>query len=168
MSNYVDNRSMFESIIYCLVTNGTLMYPVWKKTNKFLDVFMANAAFSVTSAACLVRPYTSVFRMRRFQPSSSQREAADQTANTLPHCSYFYLLSTRPCLLLWLAISWSSVSVYRAAGAVHAELRGHRTAAGRSRPLCSDTLLRERRFSLHSGSPNTNANMQAHFFNVSY
>lgn len=80
--------------------------------------------FPVTSVTCLACPYKSAFKMKQRQSSCGIEEAADQTENTSAHCSHFYLLSTMPCLLLWLEISWSCMSVCRAAGVEYAGLSG--------------------------------------------
>lgn len=47
-------------------------------------------------------------------------------------------------------------------GVEHAELRGHRTGAERSRPLCSDILFRGCCFLLPSVSPNTSVVTHTH------
>lgn len=88
--------------------------------------------------------------------------ATDQTAHTLVHCSYFYLLSAVPCLLFWLEICWSSVSVYWAVGVRHAELQGSQDWCWEVTAFVFRHALWGTPLSLPSVSLNTSANSHTH------
>lgn len=135
---------MSTSMMYCRASNGTI-----RNCQKQIVecvclqiVFMLLGIIFFCDLWFLFSPYKFAIKVKPVILQALQ-ETVDQTENTLAHCSYFYLLLTTSCLLLWLKKSWS---VYWAAGVEHAELQGHRTDAERSQPLCSDILFKETHF----------------------
>lgn len=116
--------------------------------NVFLSVYQV--LLGIIFFCDLCNPFSLLFefefKMKQCQSSCSnckRRRTRQKTPRLIVHTS----ISFQQCLVH--CCDWrkaGALSVYWAAGSEHAELRGHRTGAERSRPLCLDILLGEQRF----------------------